>query len=55
MLGQIDRFLKQAVVDKNPMLVSAALVSGIHLFKTGNATPPPVFIHAHTQQRQQFE
>lgn len=35
MLGQIDRFLKQAIVDKNPFIVSSALVSGIHLFRIG--------------------
>ncbi|GAQ90422.1 coatomer gamma subunit [Klebsormidium nitens] len=33
LLGQIERYLKQAVVDKNPIVASAALVSGIHLLK----------------------
>eukprot|EP00741_Cyanophora_paradoxa_P012774 tig00020629_g12339.t1 len=31
MLTQIERYLKQAIVDKNPFVSSAALVSGIHL------------------------
>ena len=31
LLGQIERYLKQAVVDKNAVVSSAALVSGIHL------------------------
>lgn len=34
MLVQIDRFLKQAIVDKNPLIVSSALVSGLLLFRT---------------------
>eukprot|EP00850_Spirogloea_muscicola_P021555 SM000253S09044 [mRNA] locus=s253:58045:64400:- [translate_table: standard] len=34
MLGQIERYLKQAVVDKNPVVASAALVSGSHLLQT---------------------
>lgn len=33
LLGQIERYLKQAVVDKNPVVASAALVSGSHLFQ----------------------
>ena len=33
LLGQIERYLKQAVVDKNPVVASAALVSGMHLFQ----------------------
>eukprot|EP00276_Gloeochaete_wittrockiana_P011671 CAMPEP_0184373074 /NCGR_PEP_ID=MMETSP1089-20130417/164288_1 /TAXON_ID=38269 ORGANISM="Gloeochaete wittrockiana, Strain SAG46.84" /NCGR_SAMPLE_ID=MMETSP1089 /ASSEMBLY_ACC=CAM_ASM_000445 /LENGTH=897 /DNA_ID=CAMNT_0026715973 /DNA_START=26 /DNA_END=2719 /DNA_ORIENTATION=+ len=33
MLTQIERYLKQAIVDKNPFVASAALVSGIHLMK----------------------
>uniref|UniRef100_A0A7S0SCE9 Coatomer subunit gamma n=1 Tax=Mantoniella antarctica TaxID=81844 RepID=A0A7S0SCE9_9CHLO len=33
LLGQIERYLKQAVVDKNAVVSSAALVSGIHLLK----------------------
>jgi hypothetical protein len=33
LLGQIERYLKQAVVDKNPVVSSAALVSGIHLLQ----------------------
>lgn len=35
LLGQIERYLKQAVVDKNPVVSSAALVSGIHLLQVG--------------------
>ncbi|KAF8684302.1 hypothetical protein HU200_044353 [Digitaria exilis] len=31
LLTQIERYLKQAIVDKNPAVASAALVSGIHL------------------------
>ena len=31
MLSQMERYLKQAVVDKSPVVASAALVSGIHL------------------------
>ena len=33
LLTQIERYLKQAVVDKNPVVASAALVSGIHLLQ----------------------
>jgi len=33
LLGQIERYLKQAVVDKNPVVSSAGLVSGIHLLQ----------------------
>ena len=33
LLGQIERYIKQALVDKNPMVASAALVSGIHLLQ----------------------
>lgn len=35
MLGQIDRFLKQGIVDKNPFITCSALVSGLHLFSVG--------------------
>lgn len=35
MLGQIERFLKQALADQNPFIVSSTLVSGLHLMKTG--------------------
>lgn len=34
MLGQIERHLKQAIVDKNSYVASAALVSGVHLMNT---------------------
>ena len=33
LLSQIERYLKQAIVDKNPVVASAALVSGIHLLQ----------------------
>jgi coatomer protein complex subunit gamma len=33
LLAQIERYLKQAIVDKNPVVASAALVSGIHLLQ----------------------
>lgn len=33
LLSQIERFLKQAVVDKSPIVASAALVSGLRLMK----------------------
>jgi coatomer protein complex subunit gamma len=35
MLSQVDRFFKQAIVDKNAFTSSSALVAGIHLFKLG--------------------
>ncbi|MBA0815559.1 hypothetical protein Gohar_000322, partial [Gossypium harknessii] len=34
LLTQIERYLKQAIVDKNPVVASATLVSGIHLLQT---------------------
>ena len=34
MLGAIERYIKQAIVDKNALVASSALVSGIHLMKT---------------------
>ncbi|KAI4318627.1 hypothetical protein MLD38_032305 [Melastoma candidum] len=34
LLTQIERYLKQAIVDKNPVVASAALISGIHLLQT---------------------
>lgn len=34
LLGQIERYIKQALVDKNVVVASAALVSGIHLLQT---------------------
>ena len=33
MLGQIERYIKQAIVDKNAMVASAALVSAMHFAK----------------------
>jgi coatomer protein complex subunit gamma len=34
MLNAIERFMKQAIVDRNALVASSALVSGIHLIKT---------------------
>ncbi|CAN7048286.1 hypothetical protein IGI04_025642 [Brassica rapa subsp. trilocularis] len=34
LLTQIERYLKQAIVDKNPVVSSAALVSGLHMLKS---------------------
>jgi coatomer protein complex subunit gamma len=34
MLGAIERYIKQAIVDKNYLVSSAALVSGTHLMRT---------------------
>lgn len=34
MLGAIERYLKQAIVDRNAFVASSALMSGIRLFKT---------------------
>jgi len=34
LLSQVERYLKQAIVDKEPAVSSAALVSGIHLMKS---------------------
>lgn len=36
LLGQIERYIKQALVDKNVVVASAALVSGIHLLQTNS-------------------
>jgi hypothetical protein len=33
MLGQAERYLKQAIVDREAYVASAALVSGMHLMK----------------------
>ena len=35
MLQSIERYMKQAIVDKNPSVSSAALVSSLHLMKQG--------------------
>ena len=35
MLSQVERFFKQAIVDKNAFTSSSALIAGIHLFKLG--------------------
>lgn len=35
LLNQIERYIKQAIVDKNTVVSSAALVSGLHLIKAG--------------------
>ena len=33
MLGQIERYVKQSIVDKSPFVASAALTAGIHLIR----------------------
>lgn len=33
MLNAIERYIKQAIVDRNALVASSALVSGIHLIK----------------------
>jgi len=38
MLQTIERYMKQAIVDKNPGISSAALVSCLHLCKNTSAT-----------------
>eukprot|EP01102_Stenamoeba_stenopodia_P007090 TRINITY_DN1980_c3_g1_i1.p1 TRINITY_DN1980_c3_g1~~TRINITY_DN1980_c3_g1_i1.p1 ORF type:complete len:879 (-),score=208.25 TRINITY_DN1980_c3_g1_i1:193-2829(-) len=38
LLGQGERYLKQAIVDKEPYVASAALVSGTHLLQTVSNT-----------------
>lgn len=38
MLQTIERYMKQAIVDKNPGISSAALVSSLHLCKSTSAT-----------------
>lgn len=38
MLQTIERYMKQAIVDKNPGISSAALVSSLHLCKSASAT-----------------
>lgn len=38
LLGQGERYLKQAIVDKEPYVASAALVSGTHLLQTPSNT-----------------
>lgn len=42
LLTQIERYLKQAIVDKNPVVSSAALVSGLHMLKVS-------FVHQMTK------
>jgi coatomer protein complex subunit gamma len=36
MLQAMERFIKQAIVDKDPSVSSGALVSSLHLFEQGN-------------------
>ena len=33
MLGQIERYIKQSIVDRNALVASSALVSGVHLIR----------------------
>lgn len=47
LLSQIERYLKQAVVDKNPVVSSAALVSGIHLLQVYIFVYSVNVLHAH--------
>jgi hypothetical protein len=47
LLSQIERYLKQAVVDKNPVVSSAALVSGIHLLQVYIFVYSVHILHAH--------
>lgn len=38
MVGQMERFLKQALVDKNPFIIASTLCAGQHLFQTSPDT-----------------
>ena len=38
MLQAIERYMKQAIVDRSPAIASAALVSSLHIAKTGAGT-----------------
>jgi coatomer subunit gamma len=49
LLTQIERYLKQAIVDKNPVVSSAALVSGIYLLQVGAAVFFCYFTSCHCQ------
>lgn len=46
MLAQTERYLKQAIVDKEPYVASAALVSGVHLMKASPAGVDIVRFHS---------
>jgi coatomer protein complex subunit gamma len=35
MVQAIERYMKQAIVDRNPSVSSAALVSALHIFQRG--------------------
>jgi len=35
MIGSFERFMKQAIIDKDPYVVSSALLAGNHMFKSG--------------------
>ncbi|GAB5362680.1 hypothetical protein AAMO2058_000818500 [Amorphochlora amoebiformis] len=35
MIGSFERFMKQAIIDKDPYVVSAALLAGNHMLKSG--------------------
>jgi coatomer protein complex subunit gamma len=47
MLQSIERYMKQAIVDKLPSISSAALVSSLHIAGAGNpnASPGGGFAH----------
>ena len=46
-MSQVERYLKQAVVDKNPVVSSAALVSGIHLLQVYIFVCSVNIVHVH--------
>ena len=39
LLGQIERYLKQGIVDKSPVVSSAVLVSAVHLLEVRISAP----------------
>ena len=41
MLQSIERYMKQAIVDKMPSIASAALVSSLHIAGAGNPNAAP--------------
>lgn len=52
LLGQIERYLKQGIVDKSPVVSSAVLVSAVHLLEVRNIIQPMVkaVIYQYDQQ-----
>mmetsp|Transcript_16169 Transcript_16169/g.48563 ORF Transcript_16169/g.48563 Transcript_16169/m.48563 type:complete len:878 (+) Transcript_16169:99-2732(+) len=49
LLGQGERYLKQAIVDKSPYIASAALVSGIHVVKENRPGNVDIVKRWHTE------